>query len=151
MLANFQLKDVQVARVQGNPKTHKDGNDVRLIVNSRGLPTVNIAKYVEEQLHQHVINQGSYIKDTKDFIQKLAGVQLDPQKSYSLFCMDVKSLYPSVPREQAKEAVKDALLSRSDQETSVDTILELMDLVLENNYLIYISMINFICKNREQP
>ena len=49
--------------------------------------------------------------------------------------MDVKALYPSVPRTEAREAVREALHSRTDQETSIDTILELMDLVLENNFL----------------
>ena len=49
--------------------------------------------------------------------------------------MDVKSLYPSVPRKEARTAVKKALEERSDEETDISTILELMDLVLEHNYI----------------
>ena len=49
--------------------------------------------------------------------------------------MDVKALYPSVPRDKTREAVAQALQVRTDQETSIETILELMDLVLENNFL----------------
>ena len=44
--------------------------------------------------------------------------------------MDVKALYPSVPRQEARKAAEEALVSRMDQETSIDTILQLMDLVL---------------------
>ena len=49
--------------------------------------------------------------------------------------MDVQSLYPSVPRMEAKDAVIKALEERTDKETEISTILELMDLVLENNYI----------------
>ena len=58
---------------------------------------------------------------------------MDENKTYILFCLDVKTLYPSVPRKDAKEAVVDALNSRSDDSTLTDTVLELMDLVLNNN------------------
>ena len=123
MIANFQMKDVQLAKVQGNPKTHKQGNEMRLIVNSRQLPTVKIAQYVEEQLEPHVTNQNSFIKDTNDLLVKLQNIKLDPHKKYYLFCMDVKALYPSVPRIETREAVRNALETRIDQETAVDTIL----------------------------
>ena len=48
MASNMRVRDVQLAKVQGNPKTHKEGNELRLIVNSRMLPTTKIAEYVEE-------------------------------------------------------------------------------------------------------
>ena len=50
-----------------------------------------------------------------------------------LFCMDVRGLYPSVPRQEAREAVREALAIREDKETDADTILQMMDFVLENN------------------
>ena len=50
-----------------------------------------------------------------------------------MFCMDVRALYPSVPREEGREAVQEALTTREDQDTDPDTILCLMDFVLENN------------------
>ena len=71
MVANFKMKDIKLAKIQANPKTHKENNEVRLIVNSRQLPTVKIAQYVEEQLQPHVINQESFVKDTNDFLVKL--------------------------------------------------------------------------------
>ena len=43
---------------------------MRLIINFRGHPTENIAKYVEEQLEAHVQNRKSFIEDTTDFIKK---------------------------------------------------------------------------------
>lgn len=47
--------------------------------------------------------------------------------------MDVKALYPSVPRKEARIAARKALDKRSDPITDTDTILEMMDFVLNNN------------------
>ena len=49
--------------------------------------------------------------------------------------MDVKGLYPRVPRKEARIAVEKALEEREDRETSTEAIMELMDLVLQNNYI----------------
>ena len=43
------VKEFRAGKLQGNPKTHKNGDEMRLI-NSRGHPIENIAKYIEEQL-----------------------------------------------------------------------------------------------------
>ena len=48
MVSNMKIRDAQLAKIQGNPKTHKQGEELRLIVNSRQLPTVKVAEYVEE-------------------------------------------------------------------------------------------------------
>lgn len=47
--------------------------------------------------------------------------------------MDVKALYPSVPRDEARKAAEAALNEREDTDTDIQVILRLMDFVLENN------------------
>jgi len=47
--------------------------------------------------------------------------------------MDVTALYPNVPRREARIAAKHALERRSDCSVPTDTVLEMMDSVLENN------------------
>ena len=37
MASNLKVRDVSLAKIQGNPKTHKEGNQLRLIVNSRKI------------------------------------------------------------------------------------------------------------------
>ena len=50
-----------------------------------------------------------------------------------MFCLDVKALYPSVPRKEARIACEKALQKR--QKPSIPTVcaLNMLDLVLENN------------------
>jgi hypothetical protein len=47
--------------------------------------------------------------------------------------MDVKALYPSVPRKEAREAAEKALEKRSNKDIPTDEVLRMMDMVLENN------------------
>ena len=84
-------------------------------------------------MQQAVESQPSFVKDTYDFLRKVESIKLNKEKSYILFCLDVSALYPSVPRQEAREAAKEALDGRVDAATSTSTVLELMDLALENN------------------
>jgi hypothetical protein len=47
--------------------------------------------------------------------------------------MDVKGLYPSVPKTEGLEACRKALNSRNDENIPTDEIIKLIDLVLSNN------------------
>ena len=130
---NLLMKNSNAGKVQGNPKIHKNDEDVRLVINSRNHPTEKIAQYIEDQLNNNVIKQNTYIKDTSHLIKELANINLPKDKKFIMFCMDVKALYPSVPREEARAAASLALESRTDLQTDIETMLKLMDMVLENN------------------
>ena len=60
-------------------------------------------------------------------------IKLPDNKKMLMFCLDVRALYPSVPRDEARKAIIDALDKRPDMETGKDTVLKLMDFVLDNN------------------
>ena len=99
--------------LQGNPKFHKEGYPLRVIISGRGHPTERIAELAEKQLESHVVNQPSFIRDTTNFINKLGKTQLSVSTTPLLFCMDVGKLYPSVLRDEGIAACRDALNSRS--------------------------------------
>jgi hypothetical protein len=50
-----------------------------------------------------------------------------------MFCLDVKSVCPSVPRKEDREACTIALENRSNISIPTEDILKMLDLVLENN------------------
>jgi hypothetical protein len=50
-----------------------------------------------------------------------------------MFCMDVKGLYPSVPKSEGLEACRKALKSKMDHEIPTEEILTIIDLVLTHN------------------
>ena len=49
------------------------------------------------------------------------------------FCMDVRKLYPSVPRSEGLAACKEALDSRADPAIPTNEVLKMIELVLDNN------------------
>ena len=58
--------------------------------------------------------QPSYVRDTTDFINKVRDLKLPSSTELKPipFCMDVRKLYPSVPRSEGLAACKEALDSR---------------------------------------
>ena len=120
-------------KLQGNPKLHKTGVPLRTIVNGRNHPTEKMAEVVEKELRAHVTSLPSYIQDTTDFLNKLSTIQQPLPDGTLLFCLDVKALYPSVPRHEARAAVKEALSHRVNPQIPTEDVLHMMDTVLENN------------------
>ncbi|XP_058872875.1 uncharacterized protein LOC117966563 isoform X1 [Acipenser ruthenus] len=95
--------------VRGNPKMHKDKPPMRMIVSTTDNPTYIIAEIAEKQLQPHVESLPSYVKDTTQFLKRMTRIKTKLAENAILFCMDVKSLNPSVPRHEALEPCKEAL------------------------------------------
>ena len=126
----------QPGLLQGNPKLHKKGAPLRVIVSGRGHPTERVAELAESELRSHVESQSSYVRDTTDFINKIGKIKLQDNKGEEdllLFCMDVRKLYPSVPRKEGIEACRRALDARKDPHIPTPDVLEMIELVLDNN------------------
>ena len=118
-----------------NPKLHKEGAPLRAIISGRGHATQGIAEIAESELNAHVVGQPSYVRDTTDFINKVRNVKLPTSTEIKpiLFCMDVRKLYPSVPRREGIEACREALDSRVDPTIPTDEVIKMIELVLDNN------------------
>ena len=75
----------------------------------------------------------SYIQDTNDFLRKLKNLSNLPENCI-LCAIDVIGLYPNIPRDGGLTAVRNALEKRTDQSVSTDSLVELTECVLKNNY-----------------
>ena len=76
----------------------------------------------------------SYVKDTTNFIQKLKSAKLTHANSY-LVTLDVSSLYTNIPHKDGLDACRFFLnKNSSSNDLPVDSILKLIELVLENNH-----------------
>ena len=106
-------KYAKSGRLKGNPKLHKEGAPYRTIVSGIGTPTERLAELAEYELEEFVTQSPSYLRDTTDFINKLAEVKEDVTEDAILFCFDVCKLYPSIPREEGLEACREGLERRS--------------------------------------
>ena len=74
----------------------------------------------------------SYIKDTNDFLKKLR--DLSDLAQDSIICtIDIVDLYPSIPNEGLR-FLRNVLERRSNKNVCTDTLIEVAELVLRNNY-----------------
>ena len=79
-------------------------------------------------------NLKSYIKDTTELLQKLNKIPQPLLGNSTMFCLDVKASYPSVPRKEARIACEKALQKRQKPSIPTVCVLNMLDLVLENNH-----------------
>ena len=114
------------------PKIHKVNIPGRPIVAAIGGPTEKISKYVDHHLRPLVKRTTSYIKDTRDVIQKLIKIQSIPIES-TLCTIDVSALYTNIPHSEGKEACRRALNKRVKKEPPTEFLIHLMDFILRYN------------------
>jgi len=113
--------------LQGNPKLHKPDMPLRTIVNDRNQPTEKVAKIVTDEVREYVTSLPSYIRNTTDFLNKIKNIPQPRPEGTLIFRLDVKALYPSVPRAKARAAVIKTLNGRINPEISTEDVVQMMD------------------------
>jgi hypothetical protein len=78
----------------GLPKIHKDNCPLRPIISAVGTYNYRLAKFLVEILTP-IVNSEYTIKDTFDFVNKVA--DLDPNIDKSMLSFDVESLFTNIP------------------------------------------------------
>uniref|UniRef100_A0A803SUQ2 Reverse transcriptase domain-containing protein n=1 Tax=Anolis carolinensis TaxID=28377 RepID=A0A803SUQ2_ANOCA len=116
------------------PKIHKGIHPPpgRPIVSGIGSILEPIAKYVDHFLQPFVTQTKSYIKDTRHFINTVESLHI-PEGAI-LMTLDITALYTSIPLEEARQVIKDVLDTRASLSPPTHFLMDLLDIVLENNY-----------------
>ena len=130
----FLVNNPKLGRFYLLPKIHKRLHNVpgRPAISNSGFYTENISAFVEHHLKPLAQKVKSYVKDTNDFLRKIAN--LPPLPEDLIFCtVDVVGLYPNIPHDEGLKAVRNALDSREDKTISTESLLELAECVLKNN------------------
>ena len=126
-------RNSRIGRVKANPKMHKQDVPIRTIISGVNHPTERMAEIVEKELDEFVKAQPSYIQDTTHFLKKLEVMKPLLPRDFILFTMDIKALYPSVPKHEGLAACQRALEMRSDQSVTTEATLQMLRFVLDNN------------------
>ena len=117
------------------PKIHKRLESVpgRPVISNNGYSTENISAFLDFHLQPLAKKVKSVIKDTNDFLLKLKNLPTLPENAI-LCTVDVVGLYPNIPNDEGLQALRHALDERENKTISTDTLIELSDIVLNNNY-----------------
>ena len=130
----FSVNNPKLGRFYLLPKIHKRLHDVpgRPVISNSGFYTENISSFIEYHLKPLAQNVKSYIRDTNDFLSKLAS--LPPLPDDVILCtIDVVGLYPNIPHDEGLIAMRKALDLRKDKRISTESLIELAECVLKNN------------------
>ena len=117
------------------PKIHKVNNPGRPIVSSNNHPTERVSQFVDYYLKPSVNTVPSYVKDTTDFLNKLANlntINTLPDNAI-LVTLDVTSLYTNIPHSEGIEACHFFLRKRNDKHIPMETLCDLIQIILNMN------------------
>ncbi|XP_054257427.1 uncharacterized protein LOC128982491 [Macrosteles quadrilineatus] len=126
----------KIPHMYGLPKIHKPNVPLRPIVSSRDSACRELSKVLLDILKPLVGNTDSFIKNSKDFVEKSKSIVLaDTDK---LVSFDVESLFTNVPVSETLKIIEtrltndDTLANRT--KLPVNVIMELLDLCTQCNY-----------------
>ena len=131
----FEVKDPKFARFCLLHRIHKRLNNVpgRPVISNCGYYTENIFVFLDFHLQPLAQAVKSYIKDTNGFLNKLRSLPKLPD-NIILCTVDVVGLYPNIPHEEGLSALRKRLDNRMEKYISSDTLCDLAEVVLKNNF-----------------
>ena len=125
-------RDPKPGRFYILPKIHKVNNPERPIVSSNNHPAERISQFVYFHLNPLVCTIPSYIKDTTDFLNKLAVFNRLPDNALFV-TLDVTSLYANIPHNEGIDACRYFLQKRTNKHIPAETICNLIRIILTMN------------------
>ncbi|BHF61832.1 hypothetical protein SprV_0100481100 [Sparganum proliferum] len=128
---SLEQDEPTIAKIYGLPKIHKTDIPLRPIVALIGAPNYKISKWLFRQVHPLTKNSEDSIQDSKEFLDKLNGVNITCDEIMVSF--DVVSLFTSIPLDLAKSCTEE-LLQTYTSEVPPEALLQLLDLCLETNF-----------------
>ena len=130
----FLVNNPKLGRFYLLPKIHKRLQNVpgQPAISNSGYYTENISAFLEFHLKPLAQKVKSYIKDTNDFLRKIAS--LPPLPDNIILCtIDVVGLYPDIPHDEGLIALRKSLESREDKTVSTDSLMDLAECILKKN------------------
>lgn len=89
----------------GVPKAHKRPVRMRPIVPCHSVAQAPCATYVSKQLKELIARQPHVLKGSKDLVQKLSKLRLDPGRKVYIISGDIVAFYPNIPLQKCLSIV----------------------------------------------
>ena len=130
----FLVNNPKFGRFYLLPKIHKRFQKVpgQPVISSSGYYKENISAFLEFHLKPLAQKVKSYIKDTNDFLKKVARLSHLPD-DIILCTIDIVGLYSNIPHDEGLITLRKSLESRKNKTISTDSLMDLAECVLKNN------------------
>ena len=134
-LLTEHLNEPRTPEFYGLPKIHKMFSNfppLRPIVSGYKSCSNRLSEYLDSFLKFQAQKCNSYVRDTKDFLNKIIDLQNLPSNS-TLVTMDVSSLYTNIDHNEGAEACFIKLQTRKNKTVSSELLQKLIIIVLKSN------------------
>ena len=114
------------------PKIHKRLHNVpgRSVISNCGSPTEKCSEFLDHHLKPIIQKGWSYIKDSRDFINKNENLSTIPGNAI-LVTADVVGLYPGMPHEAGLRSLTEALDKQDKKYVLSEDLVKMAEFVLE--------------------
>lgn len=123
----------------GLPKTHKKDMPMRPVVDYRRTPCYKISKYAANIINDCGRDNLCTVQNSADFVNKISSFQLEENHKFVSF--DVKSLFPSIPIQDALRIIKEDLEADDRWKLkfggSLDDLMNILELCLTTSYFTF--------------
>ena len=93
---------------------------IRTIISGIINPTERMAEVTEKELDEWIRQLPSYIKDTTHFLREIGAIKTIIPPKCTLFAMDVKSFYLSIPKIEGLKTCKEEVENRTEKSIAND-------------------------------
>ena len=125
--------DLAAPKFYGQPKIHKSGVPIRLVVSYRGSPLYNLKKYIVNILKGYVKDENNNAKNPTTFSNYIRDVLIDDDEIMVSF--DVTFLYMNIPMIDKLNIIKDYVNNDNHfNHFNRDEFLDLVHLVLTTTW-----------------
>ena len=117
-------------------KTHKSGPKLRVITAGTNSTVAQLSAFTERFLGPIARSLRYILVDTTDFLRMLQEINKrfgSIPDHFLLVSWDIEAMYPSIHNALGMEACRKALDNREKLKPSTDSIMEAVELILENN------------------
>jgi len=132
--------DCEIPRFHVIPKVHKTPWSSRPIIPSHSWITSKASEVVDYFLQPIVKSSIPVLQSTKDFVNRIKDVKLNPGRTVWLVTGDVKAVYTNIPPDAAISVVVELLAEKRKckRSNTAQDITTLLEFVLRNNCFSYL-------------
>lgn len=127
-----------IPRIYGAPKTHKENNPLRPIIDSSDAPLYNLSSFLGKIIDSATRDSDYRIKNSYEFKNFIKNITLP--ENYILISLDVVSLFTNIDPKLVYKIITDEwenIKTKSNTTLNINNIIEGLKLIFENTEFAY--------------
>lgn len=131
-LRTLIVSNPTLPKLYGLPKIHKTGNKMRPIVSNINAPCYKISKWLVNEINKIPRVDSFSVQNSFEFVENIKNVKLEEDEVMISF--DVEQLFPSIPVDEAIEAMDEHLAKLNVDENKKNVYIKVAKSCMQQNF-----------------